>query len=409
MAIRKINTLAPVPGTKVCLASPGDHPLSRHTIVASDPQFILRVKNGVMTRDENGATTTIRDPNPWEYIDQLLQQHPQPLDLTTPFTGGLIGYIGYEAGRYLETLPGRARDDLNLPDMWLMWPRKVERVLPALAPSHRDEPLTWTSQLSCAEYCAKVERITAHIRAGDIYQANLSQRFSAPFTGDAYAFWQRLMQKNPAPFFAYIHDPEFQILCTSPERLLQQRGPDVESRPIKGTRPRGATVEADAEQRTALLESPKEAAELAMIVDLVRNDLNRVCLPGSVQVAQHRMIEAYQNVFHQVSVVTGKLPQEHTMLRALAALFPGGSITGCPKIRAQEIIDDLELHTRGIYTGSIGYASTHGTQDWNIAIRTAVVKDGHIHLSVGGGIVADSDPEKEYEETLHKAATFFSV
>lgn len=397
----------------ILLASPGNHPLSQHYIMARNPKALIRVKNGVITLQEGAHTTTITNRNPWEFVEQYIAARHQGVDTRTPFKGGLVGYIGYEAGQYLEKVPRHAQDDLGLPDMWLMEPGEVEvSTTPPLSLSEGQKklqhpPLNWSPAISKTDYLARVQTILHHIREGDIYQANLSQRFSADFNGDPFVFWQQLMRQNPAPFYAYIHDPEFQILCTSPERLLCQRGDTVESRPIKGTRPRGHTESDDAAMRAELAQSDKEGAELAMIVDLVRNDLHRVCVTGSVEVRHHRVIEAYQNVFHQISVVTGKLPQQDTMLKALAALFPGGSITGCPKIRAMEIITDQEPTTRGIYTGAIGYASFHGTQDWNIAIRTAVVKDGKIYLSVGGGIVADSDPEKEYDETLHKAHTFF--
>jgi para-aminobenzoate synthetase component 1 len=358
----------------VYLKSAGDSPLANYDIIASDPVEIFRGHRA------------------WDALEDKLRALP-PAPLThLPFVDGYIGYITYEG------------------EMWLMRPGKIDvthRKEPS--PATQTEPLCWTPHLSRDEYCRKIEKILHHIREGDIYQANFAQTFSAPLSGDPFAFWQHLTQKNPAAFFAYIDDGEQQILCTSPERLLKQWGRDVESRPIKGTCPRGKTPEDDARLREALLTSPKEAAELAMIVDLVRNDLHQSCVTGSVTVAAHRVIEKYTNVFHQVSVVTGQLPTSATTISALKHLFPGGSITGCPKIRAMEIIRELEGTPRGIYTGSIGYASTHGTQDWNIAIRTAVVKNGRIYLSVGGGIVADSDPEKEYEETLHKAASFFST
>jgi para-aminobenzoate synthetase component 1 len=269
--------------------------------------------------------------------------------------------------------------------------------------------LIWTPALSKQDYITQVQRILHHIHEGDIYQANFAQTFTAPFTGDSYGFWRHLLRQNPAPFFAYIQRPEVQILSTSPELLLRQRGTHVESRPIKGTRPRGCTTEEDAAMCSELLASEKEGAELNMIVDLVRNDLHRSCVTGSVAVRQHRVIESYTNVFHQISVITGKLALPQTNIAALEALFPGGSITGCPKIRAMEIIADTEQRPRGIYTGSIGYASLHGTQDWNIAIRTAIVQNETMSLSVGGGIVADSNPKQEYKETLHKAATFFAT
>ncbi len=403
----------------ILLKSGEDHPLSRYDILAEDPHIII-------------DTEGFEDVSRWLSVHHL--EYAGPL----PFAGGLIGTLEYGWPH---------------PRVWLMAPQKititdhaeekawqvrthygaacrveVEEVDPppltvrggggelssephCHSPSQpplriRESYLNWTPTISKQEYITQVQHILHHIHEGDIYQANFAQVFSTPFEGDAYAFWCHLLRQNPAPFFVYIRRPDMQILSTSPELLLRQRGTHVESRPIKGTRPRGRTAEEDAAMRAELLASEKEGAELAMIVDLVRNDLHRGCVMGSVDVRQHRVIEAYQNVFHQISVVTGQLPSPRTDIHALRHLFPGGSVTGCPKIRAMEVIAETEQRPRGIYTGSIGYASLHGTQNWNIAIRTATVQNGTMSLSVGGGIVADSDPEKEYEETLHKAATF---
>ena len=407
---------------KIHLAGGGNFVLARYDIVAEEPHTIIEARG-------------------WEAATQWLAEHRLNYEGPLPFVGGLIGMLEY---------------GWPDPTLWLMAPQKitiwdrqecrgwqirtqyrekcrleVEEVespplkirggwgelsseLHCRNPSQpplilRGGDLNWTPTITKSDYITRVQKILQHIREGDIYQANFAQTFTAPFSGDAYAFWQHLLRQNPASFFAYIARPDRHILSTSPELLLRQRGTQVESRPIKGTRPRGRTESEDAALRTELLASEKEGAELAMIVDLVRNDLHRSCVTGSVKVDLHRVIEAYQNVFHQISVVTGELPSTQTSIATLRHLFPGGSITGCPKIRAMEIIAETEERPRGIYTGSIGYASLHGTQDWNIAIRTATVQDGVISLSVGGGIVADSDPEKEYEETLHKAATFFSV
>ncbi len=395
----------------VDLKSGGSSELARYDIRAEDPHTII-------------------DANGFDDVTQWMDRHALTYDGPLPFVGGLIGMIEYG---YPD------------PQMWLMAPQKItiwdwveekawqvrvrygvecaveieevgysrhsrEGGNPESAgcriKSGMTNSLTWTPTISKEEYVTQVNRILHHINEGDIYQANFAQTFTAPFSGDAYAFWLYLLRQNPASFFAYIQRPDRQILSTSPELLLRQRGAYVESRPIKGTRPRGLTASEDVAMRTELLASEKEGAELAMIVDLVRNDLHRSCVTGSVEVPQHRVIEAYQNVFHQISVVTGQLPSAKTSIETLRHLFPGGSITGCPKIRAMEIIAETEQRPRGVYTGSIGYVSLHGTQDWNIAIRTATVMAGTMSLSVGGGIVADSDPEKEYEETLHKAATF---
>ena len=214
---------------------------------------------------------------------------------------------------------------------------------------------------------------------------------------------------NPAPFFAYVNAGDHQIVSTSPERFLLRNGSRVETRPIKGTRPRGETPEKDREMKSALVRSPKDDAELSMIVDLLRNDIGKVCAGGSVVVAQHKRVEAYQNVYHLVSVVEGTLAGGKGSADLIRATFPGGSITGCPKIRSMEIIDELETCRRHVYTGSVGYISFHDTMDLSIAIRTATIVGERLVFSVGGGIVHDSDPEDEYEETLHKGRTLMSV
>ena len=265
------------------------------------------------------------------------------------------------------------------------------------------------SNFTRCDYIKSVERIRDYIAAGDIYQVNLSQRFEMGFKGDSYSLFRTLYRMNPAPFFAYVNAGDHQIVSTSPERFLLRNGNRVETRPIKGTRPRGETPEKDREMKTALTRSPKDDAELSMIVDLLRNDIGKVCAGGSVVVAQHKRLEAYQNVYHLVSVVEGTLAEGKDSVDLIRATFPGGSITGCPKIRSMEIIDELESHRRHVYTGSIGYISFHDTMDLSIAIRTATIIGDRLVFSVGGGIVHDSDPEDEYEETLHKGRTLMSV
>ena len=254
-----------------------------------------------------------------------------------------------------------------------------------------------------------MRRAREYIRQGDIYQVNLSQRFSFPFQGEFYRLLLQLFQRNPAPFYAYLNCGDFQILSTSMERFLLRQGDYLETRPIKGTRPRGRTPDEDEVMAQELMASPKEAAELSMIVDLLRNDLGRVCLGGSVKVKEHKRLEAYENVFHLVSIVTGQLRSNCRHGEIIRATFPGGSITGCPKIRAMEIIDELEPVIRHVYCGSIGYLGLHRNLDLNIAIRTAIACRGQVHFAVGGGIVYDSEEVAEYEETLHKGMTLFKV
>ncbi|MGD8848022.1 MAG: bifunctional anthranilate synthase component I family protein/class IV aminotransferase, partial [Desulfobacteraceae bacterium] len=233
----------------------------------------------------------------------------------------------------------------------------------------------------------------------------IAQRFRMPFEGSAFGLFRHLYARNPAPFFAFIQAGDHQVVSTSPERFLLRTGARVETRPIKGTRPRGASEEQDQAMRHELTTSKKDDSELSMIVDLLRNDIGKVCAAGSVKVTQHKRLEAYQNVYHLVSVVEGELETGKNSVDLVEAAFPGGSITGCPKVRAMEIIDELESCRRHVYCGSIGYLSFHDTMDLSIAIRTATILNNTISFSVGGGIVFDSEPLLEYEETLHKGLT----
>jgi para-aminobenzoate synthetase component 1 len=265
------------------------------------------------------------------------------------------------------------------------------------------------SNFTKTNYIKAVDRIREYIAAGDVYQVNMSQRFEMDFDGDTFSLFKTLYNNNPAPFFAYINAGNHQIVSTSPERFLLQTGEKVETRPIKGTRPRGTTPVEDKRLGRELEQSKKDDAELSMIVDLLRNDIGKVCKAGSVRVAEHKRLEAYKNVFHLVSIVEGRLDEGRDAIDLLRATFPGGSITGCPKIRTMEIIDELEPNRRHIYTGSIGYISFHNTMDLSIAIRTATIFNGKIFFSVGGGIVFDSEPHDEFEETIHKGRTLMEV
>ena len=247
------------------------------------------------------------------------------------------------------------------------------------------------------------------IAAGDIYQANLSQRFSAPLREEPWSLYRRLMEINPSPFAAFADFGPFQIVSASPERLFRVNGDLLETRPIAGTRPRGATAVENARLRRELLLNEKERAEHLMLVDLERNDLGRVCRYDTVRVDDLMALEEYSHVIHIVSNVRGRLQPGTGLRRLLAALFPGGTISGCPKIRCLEVIDALEPVRRHFYTGSLGYISASGEIDLNILIRTAVVTGGQVHVQAGAGIVADSDPGREYEETLHKAQALLEI
>ena len=281
--------------------------------------------------------------------------------------------------------------------------------MPAGGPGSMPRCGPLASATNRAHYLQTVERIREYIRRGDVYQVNLSQRFSSPFEGDPFLLWGSLFRRNPAPFHAFVQAGDHQVVSTSMERFLKVSDGAVESRPIKGTRPRGTSEREDAAMRADLAAHPKDDAELSMIVDLVRNDLGRVCETGSVRVTDHKRLESYANVHHLVSVVEGRLRPGVTTGALLRAAFPAGSITGCPKIRAMQVIDELEPRARHVYTGAIGYVGLHGNSDLNVAIRTALIHRGACSFSVGGGIVYDSRADEEYEETLHKGKTFFDV
>ena len=260
-----------------------------------------------------------------------------------------------------------------------------------------------------AAYLEAIGQALEYIAAGDIYQVNLSHRIECPFDGDPLDLFAALCRRNPAPFAAFIDTGDFQLVSASPERFVSLRGGRVRTGPIKGTRPRGATPEQDERLARDLLASAKDRAENVMIADLVRNDLGRVCDTGSVRVASLCALESFATVHHLVTTIAGRLRKDADRIDLLRALFPGGSMTGAPKVRAMEIIDELEGEERGVYSGGIGYLSLDGGMDFNIVIRTILCASGLAHMRVGGAIVADSDPETEHRETLHKARALLEV
>ena len=431
------------PGT-VVLLSGGDLDCSRYHLLALRPWLTVAGRAGKTALVVDGISSEENRP-PLEILQAILERcRLDPEELPPPVAAGLFGYLAYDLKDDLEDLPRTTVDDLGLPSLFMTAPSllvvhdkadattRVHALLradrtPAAAHAALDAfrrdleapakgnrgflggVLGLRSNFTRSGYESAVQRIRQYIAAGDVYQVNLSQRFETDFSGDAYRLFHNLYAMNPAPFFAYVHAGDHQIVSTSPERFLLREGRRVETRPIKGTRPRGATPEQDERMKTELNESPKDAAELSMIVDLLRNDIGRACAGGSVVVAEHKRLEAYQNVYHLVSVVEGTLAEGKDSTDLIRASFPGGSITGCPKIRAMEIIDELEGRRRHVYTGSIGYVSFHDTMDLSIAIRTATVVGDRLVFSVGGGIVYDSEPAAEYEETLHKGRTLMSV
>lgn len=415
--------------------------LGRHSFIAFRPVLVLTTRGrNCKWHTREGATWETRE-NPFSALRcALFAFHlEERVPGLPPFTGGGAGYLAYELGRYLERLPGKAVDDLGLPelcfafydrviahdhasgDTWLiaLHPDDPGSVLEeALRALENDPPdygqvrhpgeVSFISNFSRDQYVAAVRRVKEYIYAGDIYQANLSQRFQAPLREHPWTMYRRLRRLNAAPFAAYFNAVEAQVCSSSPELFLRGEGRRVETRPIKGTRRRSSDPAEDRRLAEELLSSAKDRAELSMIVDLERNDLGRVCSYGSVRVEEHAVIEHYATVHHLVSTVVGELHPNRDVVDLLKATFPGGSITGAPKIRSMEIIDELEPNARSVYTGSIGYLGFNGNYDLNIAIRTVIVKDGTAYFQVGGGIVADSDPEDEYQETLDKGKAIFA-
>jgi len=432
-----VRRFAHLPGT-VALLSGGEQDSARHHVLGVDPWLTLRGhRTGTTITDGDRTTELAQDP--FTALQRVLEHVRVPGHPDLPLPAGLLGYLAYDLKDCLEDLPRTSVDDLGLPLLHLVAPsvlvvhdrhadattllvtrlegddddavaRRVARFTDALrGPARPPGPAGTTgpatSGLSRAEYLAAVEAVRAYIVEGDVYQVNMSQRFEAPFTGDPFETFATMYAANPASFFAYVEAGDHQVVSTSPERFLRLRDGVVETRPIKGTRPRGATPAQDADLRAELLSSPKEDAELSMIVDLLRNDISRVCRAGTVDVTAHKRLETYANVHHLVSRVQGVLAPGCDAVDLLRATFPGGSVTGCPKIRAMGVIDELEPVRRHVYTGSIGYLGFDGSMDLSIAIRTATFSGGRAVFSVGGGIVIDSDPASEFEETLHKGLT----
>lgn len=415
----------------VALVSGGKQDTGRYSILGIDPMAIFKSYGEQIAIETSAGIQTFED-NPLEALDRFHQESSRSFPLLSrPFCGGSLGYFSYDLKNCIEDLPASAEDRDHLPDIFQIIPSLVlvhdrqEESMTKLTFSFCNKGYTplagvkLPEEISCSgilesdfsreEYLKTVERIREYIREGDVYQVNLSQRFSSSFSGNPVGLFLDLLKENPASFFAYINAGDHQIISTSPERFLHRHGNNILSRPIKGTRKRGKDEAEDKKLKEELLVSPKDDSELSMIVDLIRNDLGRICKIGSVKVENHKNIEAYQNVFHLDSTVSGELLEKIPISAIIKATFPGGSITGCPKIRAMEIIDELEKHCRHVYTGAIGYLGWHNNLDLNIAIRTAVICNGQLSINSGGGIVYDSDPELEYEETLHKAQTFFQL
>lgn len=334
----------------------------------------------------------------WARLDEFLRIHRDRR---------CVGYMSYDLRDDVEELPRTAEDDFLWPCMEFTAFDRVEEWQPTMAPP--PPPVSAARDLrshtSRRDYEARVAKVVEHIRAGDIFQANLTQPFTADFEDDPRKLFWKLCHASPAPFAAYCEDSDgAAVLCSSPEEFLFVDGAHVRTRPIKGTRPRGSTTQEDAALLQELLDSEKDQAELAMIVDLLRNDLGKVATAGSVQVGAFPEHASYAQVHHTFAEISAILRPGISMVDVLRATFPGGSITGAPKLRAMEVIESLELCRRGLYTGAMGWIGPGPKMHLNIAIRTMVYRDGRLRFNTGGGITADSDPAAEFEETMHKAA-----
>jgi para-aminobenzoate synthetase component I len=460
-----VETLRGEAGVVLLRTGQFDLPSARYSFVTARPFLTFRSFGSrceIFSQTPDARCQT-QFGNPWQLLDALMARCELLDEIDSPFPlGGAFGCWGYDLKNFTEPkLPRRAFNDLELPDCHVgfydslvvfdhqtgqvtvistgldadgsrsetcaaekmeFWRGMLEKELPQ---RHRDtekENFAFNQNTLClcasvaeisssvtrAEFIAAVERAQRYIRQGDIYQVNLSHRLTAQ-CDSAWQLFQKLAAVSPAPFSVFLDAGDFQLASSSPEQFLRMSGSHIVTRPIKGTRPRDHDATRDAQLAYELQTSAKELAELVMITDLLRNDLGRICQFGSVAVPDMAKLEKFAQVQHLVSTVEGRLRNDVTHFAALAASFPGGSITGAPKFRAMEIIDELEKISRGAYCGCIGYLGFNRESQLNIAIRTAVCKDGRAHFNVGAGIVADSNPEAEYEETLVKARGFLAA
>lgn len=418
-----------------------NHINGRFDILAADPFITLQCHGATTTIEHADGAQSQHDADPFLLLQNTLADYPQPRS-DLPFCGGAIGYFAYDLGRRVEQLPSLAQDAEQMPEMavglydWAIvsdhfrqktflvsqglhaatqekWQALKNRLLNA-APQPASTDFHVYGELACnldtQGYADAFAKIKHYIREGDCYQVNLARRYEIAADGDPWQAYLTLRQRNAAPFSVYFETPEATILSSSPERLLEVHDKQIETKPIKGTRPRDLNdAVKDQQQATDLQNSLKDRAENLMIVDLLRNDLGKVSEPGSIRVPKPFALESFATVHHLVSTITGTLAAEQTAVSLLRACFPGGSITGAPKLRAMQIIEELEPHRRGVYCGSIGYIGFDGNMDTNITIRTLVFNDKRLRFWAGGGIVADSELADEHQEVLDKAAAMLDV
>jgi anthranilate synthase component I len=423
----------------------GGETIARYTFTGANPEEVFRARGRVCTLETGGKRTEF-DENPIEQLRRLTARYrPVRVPGMPPLIAGAIGYFAYDMVRLVEQIPSSGRDELGLDDCVMMFylglvafdhvqhrvwvirnvftegegslrakynravreihrtRRTLERPLPAQRSARRGRPLQIRSNFTKPQYLAAVRKAKSYIRAGDIFQVVPSQRFSARTNVDPFEIYRALRVVNPSPYLCFLKLDDVSVVCSSPEMLLKVQKRESFYRPIAGTLPRGRDEKEDRELEAKLLADPKERAEHIMLVDLGRNDLGRVCEYGSVQVERLMFVERYSHVMHLVSSLRGRLRADVDVFDALMACFPAGTLSGAPKVRAMEIIDELEPTRRGIYAGAILYLDFTGNLDSCIALRTLVAKGGRVHIQAGGGIVADSVPEREYQETVNKA------
>lgn len=424
---RYFTPLADEPWAMLLHSGFADHPHNRFDILVARPRATL------VTRGPQ--TTCVLDGETFEHHGDPLTLLQQTLDgfgfapqshADLPFSGGALGLFGYDLGRHFEKIPLLAQASAHTPDMavgiydWALIADHQQKRLTLLSwgdisarlqwleslsvPVREPFRLTsgWQSNMTREQYGRKFRQVQEYLLSGDCYQVNLAQRFSASYVGNEWQAFEKLNASNRAPFSAFLRLPDSTVLSLSPERFILLAGKRIQTRPIKGTLPRLADPLEDAKQAAKLAHSPKDRAENLMIVDLLRNDIGRVAVPGSVRVPELFMVEAFPAVHHLVSTITATLPDTLQATDLLRACFPGGSITGAPKVRAMEIIEELEPQRRNAWCGSIGYISFCGNMDTSITIRTLIAENGKLYCSAGGGIVADSTEAAEYQETFDK-------
>jgi len=421
------SKLTQLPWAILLSSAQSSHADAQYDILTADPLVTLCTWGQQTVIEEKGIKDQ-SSADPLSLVQQALTRLPEVSQQSLPFCGGAVGLWGYDLGRRFENLPSQAQSDLACPDMavgiydWALIADHHAQSLTLVSLADASQRLAWLraqvpsptapftltsewhSNMDPSHYQQKFQQIQDYILAGDCYQVNLAQRFSAGYQGSEWQAYQALSHANRAPFSAFVRLPTSTVISLSPERFIRIKDGEIETKPIKGTVPRDPDPQRDLAQQQWLAQSTKNRAENLMIVDLLRNDIGRIALPGSVTVPSLFAIESFPAVHHLVSTVRGTLPDAVPATELLRACFPGGSITGAPKIRAMEVIDELEPHRRNAWCGSIGYISRCGNMDTSITIRTLVAENHQLYCYAGGGIVADSQWQEEYQETFHKVS-----